>query len=131
MISSEAKKAINNYLLGWTKKDSDKIANVLLKNCEIVESHGPIYRGVIDVIKWMNRWFAEDYIINKWSVKSFVFINNTAVFEWIFDFSSAQEKNKIIEGISLAKFKNGKISYLREYRTTKPLYSWNKKLLKI
>lgn len=127
MDSSEAKKTIIIYIEGWTKKDSSKVADHLHKDCEIVESHGPIYRGITNVKKWMNTWFEEGYSINKWSVKSFIFEKNTAVFEWIFDFSSPKEKNKIIEGISVAKFKNGKISYLREYRTSKPLYLWRNK----
>lgn len=127
ITDKKAKKLIRLYVDGWKENDVKKIIRPLAEDCLIIESHGPTYKGIEDVKEWVASWVKEKYKVDKWEVGSFYFIDNTAIFEWIFEFSSDKEGKRMIEGITIAQFKNDKIAYLREYRTTEPRYFWRKK----
>lgn len=125
MQTTSFKKLIETYINGWKANDIDLICQPLSHNCTIIESHGPTYHGIKDVKEWVASWIAGKYKVNKWDIVSLVATKNTAVFEWLFVFSSPKMLKRSIEGISLVKFRKNKIVYWREYRTTKPLYNWN------
>lgn len=124
VIKSKAQKLIDTYIEGWKMGDDEIVCRALTKDCLIIESHGPTYNGVGDVKKWVNRWIKEKHKVDKWDIISFLLKGNVAVFEWQFTFSSSGATPRTIDGMSIVKFTGNKIAYLREYRTTKPLYKF-------
>ncbi len=130
MNSKVARKRIQTYVDGWKANNIDLICEPLAGNCLIIESHGPKYHGLTNVKEWVQSWIKGTYKVDKWNITSFYFTRNTAIFEWEFAFSSSKSPSREIDGISVVIFDTNKISSLREYRTTKPLYNWrkNKKL---
>lgn len=115
------KELINQYTTGWKEGNVSKITDTLSDNCVIIESHGPIYKGVREIKAWINDWNKAGSKVNKWNITSFYEVSEIAVFEWNFS-CTVEGKNHKLDGITLAKIKNSKIEYLREYRMTKPLY---------
>ncbi len=87
----------------------------------IVESHGPMYKNKKRIKEWIDNWNKSGSKVDKWNVKSYFEIDDVAFFEWNFT-CTVDNKQHQLEGISFVKFKNGKISFMREYRTTKTLY---------
>ncbi|KKP61558.1 MAG: putative cytosolic protein [Candidatus Levybacteria bacterium GW2011_GWA2_37_36] len=126
MNSYRTRKIIQTYVDGWKENNINKILKALTNSCVIVESHGPTYHGTDDVKDWVNSWKKDGYKVNRWDIISFLYSKNTTVFEWVFEFSSDKTEKRTIEGITIAKFKDKKIVYLREYRTTKSLYDWKR-----
>lgn len=126
MIKDQAKQLIQFYIDGWKETDISKISKPLAMDCEVVESHGPIYKGIDKVKKWVEVWIQSDGKVDRWDLTSFYFVDDTAFFEWIFD-CIVDKKTYHIEGISIVHFKDNKISYLREYRMTKPAFEWDEK----
>lgn len=124
MNYEKAKKLAERYVEGWKDNNLEKILEPLVEDCTIIESHGPTYRGHGDVRAWVESWIAEGYKVDKWNITSFLFADDSAVFEWHFEFSGAASPTREIDGVTIVKFKDGKIEYLREYRTTEPLYDW-------
>lgn len=116
------KNLIQTYIDGWKENDPKKILSVLSEDCIIIESHGPLYEGKDIISKWVDDWLPEGKV-TKWDVLSFYEIEDMAFFEWIFDCTHKSIEYHI-EGISLAKLKNNKIVYLREYRTTEPIFPY-------
>jgi hypothetical protein len=115
-------KIILQYIDGWKESNITKILSSLSDNCIIIESHGPMYEGRDKVKKWAEQWLLNGKVI-KWDVKSEYVVDNTIIFEWVFQYSS-KGKAEIIDGITVAKFKKNKINYLREYKTTKPVFDF-------
>lgn len=113
-----AKKLVQQYVSDWKKGDLRKITEILTDNCIIIESHGPKYKGLKEIIQWIKKWNKEKSKVNTWNITSFYQTKNIAVFEWKF-LCTVDGKIHNIDGISIAKIKNNKISYLREYRTIK------------
>lgn len=126
MDKDKARKLILLYVDGWKENNVIKIIEPLASDCIIIESHGPLYKGIEKVKKWVEVWIKSKGVVNRWDITSFYFIDDTVVFEWIFD-CIVNEKKYHIEGITIAHFENEKIKYLREYRMTKPSFEWDEK----
>lgn len=126
MNKDEALKLVSLYVDGWKENNLSKITKSLASDCEIIESHDPIYKGVDKVGRWVQVWMQSEGKVDTWDITSFYFIDDTAIFEWIFDCKVNEESNHI-EGITIARFKNNRIKYLREYRMTKPTFEWDEK----
>ena len=116
-----AKGLINQYITGWKEGNLSKITDTLSDNCLIIESHGSIYKGIKEVKKWVENWNKIGSKVNNWNITSFYETSEVVVFEWNFS-CTVEGKNHNLDGITLTKIENGKIEYLREYRTTKPLH---------
>ncbi|MBI2029782.1 nuclear transport factor 2 family protein [Candidatus Gottesmanbacteria bacterium] len=113
------RKLINNYVDGWKRNNLELIVSTLSQDCIIIESHGPMYKGVNEIKSWVKEWIEAGSYVTKWGITSFYFIKDIAFFEWNFKCLLSGNKHEL-DGISIVKFKNNKISYIREYRTTKP-----------
>ena len=112
---------INQYITGWKEGNLSKITDTLSDNCLIIESHGSIYKGIKEVKKWVENWNEIGSKVNNWNITSFYETSEVVVFEWNFS-CTVEGNNHNLDGITLTKIENGKIEYLREYRTTKPLH---------
>lgn len=128
MTQDLAKQLVKLYVEGWKEGTATKILQSLSANCEIIESHGPIYNGAEKVKKWVEVWIQKNCNVAKWNITSFYYFDNTAVFQWDFG-CNVQNKHYSLEGISIVKFENDKIKYLREYRTIKTPYEWDEKYI--
>lgn len=84
MNKDEAFKLVQLYVDGWKENNLSKITKPLASNCEIIESHGPIYKGIDKVRKWVKVWIQSEGKVNRWDITSFRFIDETATFEWTF-----------------------------------------------
>jgi|SRR5581483_4592180 len=117
-------KSFANYVAGWKEGNEQKILASLTNGCIVIESHGPVYRGKAAVAEWIEHWFLGKGKVKQWDITHYYQANNqTAACEWIFEYSY-QGKSNVIEGMSSIKFSGGKIKYIREYRTSKPLFEW-------
>jgi hypothetical protein len=115
------KHLIEAYIEGWLTRDKVKIVNTLSPDIEIIESHGPVYRGIKKVEAWVDSWIAEGNAITDWHITSYYTIEDTVFFEWSFECVVKGELHAL-DGMSIVKFTDNKISYIREYKTTKPLF---------
>jgi hypothetical protein len=115
---------VRTYVEGWKEGDQPKILGTLSPACLIIESHGPTYRGIKKVQEWVAEWFSRKDLVDRWDIISFhTLVPDKAIFEWSFECTVAN-KHYSIDGISMVHFEGGRISYLREYRTTEPLFDY-------
>ncbi len=115
---------VEKYVEGWLKGNTAQILSTLSPDVVIIESHGPKYVGVKKVEEWAETWF-KDGKVKKWGITSFYETDNAAFLEWVFECVSKGVKYNI-EGSSVVKFANGKISYIREYMTRGPIFEWSR-----
>ena len=125
MLKIGAQSLIKQYVNGWEENNLEKILGCLSKDCLIIESHGPIYRGKDSVKNWFAYWLKGKGKVLKWNIKDIYFLKNQniAFFEWYFA-CVVEGKKHVLPGISIVKFKNSKISFIHEYRMTKNAYDW-------
>ena len=110
---------IRQYVAGWIDGDAAAIIATLADDCTIIESHGPTYHGTEEVKRWVDEWNGNGSKVEKWDITSFHEMPpDGAVFEWHFE-CTVDGKKHSLDGISIAQFKGGKISYMREYRAVK------------
>ncbi|MCD6045888.1 MAG: putative cytosolic protein [Gammaproteobacteria bacterium] len=116
---------IQKYFTGWKNNRLCMILSSLHENCVIIESHGPIYYGLSDIEQWFNFWLEANSKITRWDILSFSFCEDeNAVFvEWDFSCISHATEYSFF-GLSLVKFTEQKISFIHEYRMTRPAYKW-------
>ena len=118
-----AKSIIETYVTGWLENNPEQILETLTPDCLIIESHGPTYRGRDVVEAWITSWYQEGNHIGRWEITSFFYVDGQAAFEWIFE-CGGDWGDMLIEGVSIVRFEDDKIAYLREYRSTEPLFDW-------
>lgn len=125
MIEKDALELIKQYVNGWKQNNLESITSCLTQNCIVIESHGPTYQGISRIKEWFKLWLAANSSILKWDVISFNFCEKerTAFFEWNFVCISNSVKYSIL-GISYVKFFDHRISFIHEYRMTRPAYEW-------
>ena len=110
---------IERYCQGWLKNNKNEILSLLSEDCVIIESHGNRYNGKKVIERWIDDWMKEG-IVTKWEIISMHESEEFMTFEWIFE-CNHKKKTYSIEGISMVKFHDGKIEYIREYKMTKPI----------
>lgn len=118
-----ANQLVYTYAEGWITGDREKILGTLDPQCVIIESHGPTYRGIEMVGRWIDSWIAPGNTVNRWDVTSLYVADEACFFEWVFEYTYMGNRTEF-EGASLARFRNGKIVFLREYAMTVPRYEW-------
>ncbi len=125
MNRHDAYRLITAYVEGWKANNPAQIVDTLAKNCAIVESHGPTYRGLEITQQWIESWLGGGNTVDRWDITSFCFdeTEQAAVFEWEFE-CTADSVHYEIDGISVAEFEGGKIVTLREYCMTETPYEW-------
>jgi hypothetical protein len=104
---------------GWKEYNSDKVRSVLAPDCILIESDGELFRGAETITRELGKRIAGDYgpwHISRWDITSLAVDEEVCFVEWDF------EGRRGFEGASLVRFKDGKISSLREYCTTRPLW---------
>jgi hypothetical protein len=115
---------INAYVEGWKNNRPDQIVGTLAPDCLVIESHGPTYRGRDHVLLWVTDWFQQGQSIQRWELSSFVYEDDAAAFEWVFECSGGWGR-AVFDGMTVVRFTDGLISSLREYRCTTPPYVWS------
>lgn len=131
MIEKNAFDLIQQYINGWKQNNLPMITSSLDENCLIIESHGPTYHGIPDIEHWFKFWLEAQSQVKKWDITSFSFWEkeSTAFVEW--DFSCLSDEIEYsFSGISIIKFNGEKISFIHEYRMTRPAYQWEGNKLK-
>lgn len=88
----------------------------------VTECYGPIYHGRPRVEHWMTSWLAIGSV-DAWQITSDAVLGDVAVAEWTFS-CTYRGDSATFDGATIARLRNGKIAYLREYATTAALYEW-------
>lgn len=114
---------LERYIAGWRTHDTNAILATLTHDCVVTESFGPVYRGHAWVRRWIAAWFAENGRVIDWTIQDLQSLGDVETAEWTFHYTWRGEE-KSFNGSTIAKLDGGKISYLREYATTAPLYDW-------
>jgi ketosteroid isomerase-like protein len=114
---------LRKYIDGWRRHDVPAVLDTLTEDCVIIESYGPVYRGRKCVEDWMNAWFAAGGTVDGWEITSEASDGSVLVTEWHFE-CTWEGKPGAFDGSTVARLEDGRISYLREYATTAPLYDW-------
>jgi len=111
------------YIDGWRRHDIPAVLATLTDDCVVIEFYGPVYRGKQRVEEWMNAWFDLGGSVDGWEITSEVVADATLVAEWHFECTWKGDVGAF-DGSTVARLEDGRISYLREYATTAPLYDW-------
>jgi hypothetical protein len=90
----------------------------------VIESYGPVYRGRALVEQWMRTWLAAGGAVLGWEITAETDAGAVLVAEWKFR-CWWNGNEAAFDGISTAQVHNGRITRLREYATTAPLYDWS------
>ena len=65
MKHQQARQLVETYVGGWRENDLSKILSTLWPDCIIIESHGPTYRGIDTVRRWVESWIAEGSTVDR------------------------------------------------------------------
>jgi uncharacterized protein (TIGR02246 family) len=81
MDDGRVRDLVDTYVAGWRDGDRERILSALTEDCEIMESHGPVYRGSDVVARWVDRWNVEGSRVERCEVTSFTPLPGGAAFE--------------------------------------------------
>lgn len=114
---------IERYIAAWREHDVAGILDTLTRDCLVIESFGPVYRGHHWIEQWVPTWCGEGGRVIAWTIRDLRCFPDIEVAEWHFHYSWRGEEQRF-DGSTIARLRDGKIAYLREYATTADLYDW-------
>jgi ketosteroid isomerase-like protein len=114
---------LHEYVTGWQRHDAAAVLATLADDCVIIECYGPVYRGKQRVEQWMRTWLDAGGSVTGWEITTHAAAGDTLIAEWLFS-CVWHGKAATLEGATIARLTDEKISYLREYTTTAPRYDW-------
>jgi ketosteroid isomerase-like protein len=110
------------YIDGWRRHDISAVLGTLADDCVVTECYGPIYRGRTRVEQWMTTWLAIGSV-DSWEITNQIATGDVLVAEWTFS-CTYRGDSATFDGATIARLRDGEITYLREYATTAQLYEW-------
>ncbi|WP_067142027.1 nuclear transport factor 2 family protein [Oceanivirga salmonicida] len=111
-------KMIKEYFQMWISKNGENLTKIFDKDILYIESYGPVYNGIDNIISWFNKWSSINNVF-RWEIKQFVHTENQTIVEWYFEYKLKDKGIDSFDGVSIIKFKNEKISYIKEFACVK------------
>ena len=108
--------AIRRYFDSWIAKDSSVIREVFADDISYVESHGPVYEGKEQCIRWFEDWNRKGSVL-VWDIKDIRSDDETFFVEWHFE---CEYENSIdgFDGISVIEAgRDGRFRSIREFQS--------------
>ena len=115
--------ALDEYIDAWRPNDPAAIAATVTADVLVIESYGPMYRGAPMVRHWAEAWLAAGGRVLGWTITDEFATADRIAAEWRFE-CHWDGADHAFDGSTLATIHGGKISMLREYATSAPLYNW-------
>lgn len=102
----------------WLTKDAAVFRGVFADDVVYVESWGPAYYGIGQVMAWFFEWNRGNHVL-VWDIKKFYHDGDTCICEWYFECDCGGNVAGF-DGVSVIDFgAGGKIVSLREYKAEK------------
>ncbi len=105
---------IKKYFEAWLSKDPAGLREIFDPGVTYIESHGPAYKGLDEVIQWFEDWNRIGTVL-RWDIRRFAHDGGSTVCEWYFecDYSGNMDG---FNGVSWITFDQmGKITELKEF----------------
>ena len=107
---------IRAYFRAWLCKDASALGSLFAAGIVYVESYGPVYQGIGQVIRWFEDWNRRGAVL-QWDIRSFAAVARTAYVEWFFRCEYDGETAGF-DGVSIVRFDEQlKICELREFQS--------------
>ena len=107
---------IRAYFRAWLDKDATELQGLFAADVEYVESYGPVYRGIGQILRWFEDWNRRGAVL-QWDIRSFTAVERTAYVEWFFR-CEYDGVTGSFDGVTIAQFdEHLRICALREYQS--------------
>ena len=107
---------IRAWFRAWLDKDVSALRDLFAAEVVYVESYGPVYRGIGQILRWFEDWNRRGTVL-QWDIRSFAAVEWTAVVEWYFCCEYDGEVGGF-DGVTIARFDDQlKICELREFQS--------------
>ena len=107
---------IRAWFRAWLDKDASALRDLFAAEALYVESYGPVYRGIGQILRWFEDWNRRGTVL-QWDIRSFAAVGRTAYVEWFFRCEYNGEVG-VFDGVTIARFDDQlKICELREFQS--------------
>ena len=107
---------IRAWFRAWLDKDASALRDLFAAEALYVESYGPVYRGIGQILRWFEDWNRRGTVL-QWDIRSFAAVERTAFVEWYFCCEYDGEVGGF-DGVTIARFDDQlKICELREFQS--------------
>lgn len=107
---------VRGCFAAWLTQDSSAIERHFADDVRYVESHGPVYTGKQQVLRWFADWHRQGRVL-KWEICHFFAAGNTCIVEWYFECEFAG-KTTGFDGVSLIGFDiDNRVVLVKEYQS--------------
>lgn len=115
-ISREAEREamIKKWFDMWLSGNCEGIDDVFSDDIVYIESWGPEYKGARKIKHWFEEWNARGKVV-AWNIKQYFHKEDQTVVEWSFANVMNDGNEEKFDGVSLIKWNNGKICFLKEF----------------
>ena len=112
--NEEKELKVQKWFEMWLNQNSQGIEELFCRDSIYVESWGPEYIGLNAIRHWFEEWNTRGRV-KTWEIKQFFHKDEQTIVEWYFCNEMKDGRKEEFDGLSLIKWENGKICFLKEY----------------
>lgn len=113
--AEEREKIIQLWFAMWLRQKDFGINQIFAGDAEYIESWGPKYRGLGEIIRWFHEWNTRGKVL-VWDIRQYFHKKEQTIVVWHFKNRMTDGKSEEFDGISLIGWTNGnKIASLKEF----------------
>ena len=112
--NEEKELMVQKWFEMWLNQNSQGIEELFCRDAIYVESWGPKYTGLKDIRHWFEEWNTRGSV-KTWEIKQIFHKDEKTIVEWYFCNEMKDGRKEEFDGLSLIKWENGKICFLKEY----------------
>lgn len=107
---------IRAYFQAWLDRDATALPALFAPEVVYVESYGPVYRGIGQILRWFEDWNRRGTVL-QWDIRSFATVERIAYAEWFFR-CEYDGVSGCFDGVTIARFDEDlRICELREFQS--------------
>ena len=112
--NEEKELKVQKWFEMWLNQNSQGIEELFCRDARDVESWGPKYIGLNAIRHWFEEWNTRG-MVKAWEIKQFFHKDAQTIVEWYFYNEMNNGRKEEFDGLSLIKWENCKICFLKEY----------------
>ncbi len=110
----QKEQAVRHWFAMWLAGRAEGLEELFAPDAVYIESWGPEYHGLEKIRHWFAEWNTRGRV-EEWQILQFFHQGEESLVRWLFRDRMEDGRTEAFEGLSLIRWREGKIAFLQEF----------------
>ena len=110
----QKEQAVRRWFAMWLAGRAEGLEELFAPDAVYIESWGPQYHGLEKICHWFAEWNTRGRV-EEWQILQFFHQGEESLVRWLFRDRMEDGRTEAFEGLSLIRWREGKIAFLQEF----------------